>query len=561
MKKLLSIAVLLMGISSLSFVSAQCIKGDCYSGQGSYIYPSGAKYVGEFRNGKINGKGILFFSNGNKYIGEWKNHYREGYGRLLYSNGDEYEGNFKGSKFHGDGVISYTSGDEYDGNWVANAMQGIGIYSFNNGDRYEGYFKDNKFNGQGTMLYASGGKYVGKWRNNKKNGKGILYDRNGRKTEGNWANGKLSNRENTQTQSTASNSSSNSSGNSGNYSDLNKLRDCNKIYCKTGKGKFTYSDGSKYTGDFVNGSPQGRGTCIYSNGDKYVGGWKKHAPHGEGIMYYANGRVLGSRWTYGKPSGKLEADNEKIQNNEVIVDESDQVKIWAVVVGVARYTHMPMLKFTDDDAYQVYAFLKSPEGGALPDNQIRVLIDENATRKNIMENMRKVFLQADDNDVVIFYYSGHGYAGAFLPIDFDGHYNQLRHEDVTNILKESKAKHKLVLADACHSGSILAMKAPVAGTLKKYYSAFENTRGGTALFMSSKGEEFSLEDSGLRQGIFSHFLIRGLKGEADANKNKIVTISELYRFVFLKVNDYTNQIQTPTLSGDYDQNMPVSVMR
>lgn len=175
--------------------------------------------------------------------------------------------------------------------------------------------------------------------------------------------------------------------------------------------------------------------------------------------------------------------------------------------------------------------------------------------------MRQVFLQADENDVVIFYYSGHGYAGSFLPVDFDGYYNQLKHSEVTALLKESKAKHKLVLADACHSGSITAMKAPVSGTLRKYYTAFESSRGGTALFMSSKGEEFSLEDRGLRQGIFSHFLIRGLKGEADVNKNKIVTIRELYNFVFTKVNNYTNQIQTPTLTGDYDQNMPVAVIR
>ena len=70
-------------------------------------------------------------------------------------------------------------------------------------------------------------------------------------------------------------------------------------------------------------------------------------------------------------------------------------------------------------------------------------------------------------------------------------------------------------------------------------SAFDNSTGGTALLMSSKGEEYSLEDQGLRQGIFSHYLIRGLKGEADKNKNKIVTIQELYDFVFKKVRNYT----------------------
>ncbi|HEB62275.1 MAG TPA: caspase family protein, partial [Bacteroidetes bacterium] len=282
----------------------------------------------------------------------------------------------------------------------------------------------------------------------------------------------------------------------------------------------------------------------------------------EGIMYYKNGKVLGAIWTYGKPTAKINANNDQVNVQHVKVDISSEVKIWAVVVGVARYSHLPVLKFTDDDAYQIYAFLKSPEGGALPDNQISVLIDENATRKNIIKAMNNIFLKADQNDVILFYYSGHGFPGAFLPVDYDGFYNQLKHEEVKDILEKSKAKHKIVLADACNSGSLLAMKSvPLKSILEKYYAAFETSSGGTALLMSSKGEEFSLEDRGLRQGIFSHFLIRGLKGEADTNRNKIVTIQELYNFVYQKVRAYTNNIQSPTLTGDYDQSMPVAVIR
>ncbi|NNE28474.1 MAG: peptidase C14 caspase catalytic subunit p20, partial [Saprospiraceae bacterium] len=77
----------------------------------------------------------------------------------------------------------------------------------------------------------------------------------------------------------------------------------------------------------------------------------------------------------------------------------------------------------------------------------------------------------------------------------------------------------------------------------------------------SKGDEFSLEDLGLRQGIFSHFLMKGLKGEADSDKNKIVTITELYDFVADKVSAYTNYSQNPTISGNFDPRMPVSTIR
>ena len=73
-------------------------------------------------------------------------------------------------------------------------------------------------------------------------------------------------------------------------------------------------------------------------------------------------------------------EDDNIGQEYVKVDRDDEVKVWAVVVGIGRYTTMPVLKYTDDDAYHIYAFLKSPEGGALPDSQIRLLIDEDAFR-------------------------------------------------------------------------------------------------------------------------------------------------------------------------------------
>ena len=79
--------------------------------------------------------------------------------------------------------------------------------------------------------------------------------------------------------------------------------------------------------------------------------------------------------------------------------------------------------------------------------------------------------------------------------------------------------------------------------------------------MSSKSDETSLESSGLRQGVFSHFLIRGLKGEADIDNNKIVSVQELFDFVDENVRAYTMNRQSPVIKGDYDGKMTVSVVR
>ncbi|MEZ4948937.1 MAG: hypothetical protein R2784_06040 [Saprospiraceae bacterium] len=101
--------------------------------------------------------------------------------------------------------------------------------------------------------------------------------------------------------------------------------------------------------------------------------------------------------------------------------------------------------------------------------------------------------------------------GSFLPVDYDGYNNRILHEEIRDLMMKSKAKQKVVFADACYSGSILAMKAPVEQTLNRYYDAFKETNGGIALMMSSKGEEFSLEDGGLRSGIFSYYHNQGIE--------------------------------------------------
>jgi len=541
------LVLVLLIFSSVLNLSAQheCIKGNCIDGYGTYEFPGGARYIGDFRNGKMDGKGILTYPDGSKYIGNWKEQERAGKGRMILANGDEYFGFFKMSKYDGEGLMTYANGSSYEGQWQQGQPHGEGVFSFQNGDRYEGQLESGIFAGRGTMFYSDGSRYEGQWQANLRQGLGTLYYANGEQINGQWENnqylaewGKLA-----------------FSG------DTTNLRNCNTMNCTSGKGKFTYQDGSKYIGDFNNGIPTGVGNVYYSSGDRYEGGWQRHAPHGKGVMYYANGKIVGALWDNGSPTQQLFTSQQTPQQ-EVRMETSPEVKIWAVVVGAARYTHMPVLRYTDDDAYQLFAFLKSPEGGALPDNQIQLLIDEDATHEGILSAMRSVFMRADENDMILFYFSGHGLPGGFLPIDYDGFANRLEHEEIRQVLQQSHSKHKLVLADACHAGSLLAARAPTIHlAIQEYYEALNASSGGTALLLSSKGEEYSLEDRGLRSGIFSHFLIRGLKGEANTNTDNLITIRELFNYVHQRVRQYTGNVQTPTLTGTFDENMPVSVIR
>jgi uncharacterized caspase-like protein len=242
------------------------------------------------------------------------------------------------------------------------------------------------------------------------------------------------------------------------------------------------------------------------------------------------------------------------------------MRIWVVVVGVAAYRHIPGLNYTDDDAYRMYAFYKSPEGGSLPDGQVRVLIDEDATRSNVMKAMKDVYSQATKNDAIIFFFSGHGAKEAFLTQEYggtsDGSKGLLMHSEIQSLFDHSPAQYKYIIADACHSGNWAQQGVKSAASAEQqFYQAFEQSGGGSVLLLSSMGNEYSIENSGIRQGIFTHFLIRGLKGEADVNNDRVVSVTELFNFVETNVVQSTNHRQTPVLAGDYKNNPPISVVR
>lgn len=542
---------LMLAVFSLASLSAQCISGNCQ-----------------------NGKGTIKFSNNSRYTGQFLNGRQHGTGKMTFANGNAYEGQFVNGKMEGSGTMTYPNGDRYAGKWSKDQPNGAGIYYFVTKERYDGNFVNGAFDGQGIMYYPDGAYYSGNWRNNKKHGPGKMVSANGSVQSGQWANGKLSSAANSNNSGVASNNKPTTTSNnkpsttarpSNSKPDVSGKRNCGAVYCRSGKGYYDYPDGSRWIGDFKEGVPNGQGVCHYANGDRYEGEWANNAPYGEGIMYFSSGRVYGAVWVNGAPVKELDSD-EIMPSDPVKMENTKSVKVYAVVVGVGKYTAMPSLKFTDDDAYRFYSHLKSPEGGALPDDQIAVLVDEGATRENVLGTMRQYFLKADENDVVLLYFSGHGLEGCFLPVDYDGFNNKIRHEEIKKIFMQSRAKHKLCIADACHSGSLdynanFAAKGPTPVSLQRYYQAFEESDGGIALLMSSKAEELSLEDHGLRQGVFTYYVLQGMKGAGDRNGDYLVTIKELYNYVYAKVREYTAGSQTPVLTGEYDDAMPVSLRR
>lgn len=540
-------------------LDANCIIGNCSNGKGTYLFRDGSKYTGYFSRGKAHGQGTYYHRDGAMYVGSFVQGVKHGTGKLTFKTKEVYTGNFENGVINGKGKMSYINGDVYIGEWVNGKSSGLGKYIFADGEVYEGDFVNGLFSGKGKLTRKDGSYYDGEWQNNKKDGEGISFA-HGKKMKVYHENNVLLREEAivNSTQVVTNSPISNTS--------TTKILDCNKEYCHNSLGSLRYKDGSIYTGQFINGKGEGNGKCKYANGDRYEGGWKNHAPHGQGTMHFAKGTVYAAIWDNGVPKQKISTASPPViaQNNktEMIKKPDNKTKIYALIAGVASYNHMPSLKYTDDDAYQLYAFLKSPEGGAIPDDNIKIMIDDAVTRKSLLQELHSISAKADSDDVLLIYLSGHGLDGAYVPSDFDGSKNQVTYSDILELIDNSAAKHKLFITDACHSGSMLASaRTPYNVALENFYSAYSAVDGGTAIMMSSKKEEVSLEYGGLRQGVFSHFLIKGLKGQADINSDKLITISELYSYVSSSVKSYTANAQNPSIMGDFDQQMPVGWVR
>lgn len=85
---------------------------------GSYNWPYGDKYVGEWQDNKRNGQGTYTFADGDKYVGEWKDNKRNGHGSFAFANGEKYVGEFKSGNYHGFGVLYAPDGSvKQEGAW------------------------------------------------------------------------------------------------------------------------------------------------------------------------------------------------------------------------------------------------------------------------------------------------------------------------------------------------------------------------------------------------------------------------------------------------------------
>lgn len=242
---------------------------------------------------------------------------------------------------------------------------------------------------------------------------------------------------------------------------------------------------------------------------------------------------------------------------------------YAIVIGISDYKNLKAsdrLPFAEKDAQNIYSALISKEAGNIEFENIVKLLGRDATLENLRNAIENWLpAKAGPADRVIVFFVGHGFVdaagrGYLAPYDIEPAdmsrtaYPMDRLGEVLS--KEVKARWKLLLTDACHSGKITVNTT--------YEKINENLRGlpqGFLTLSSSRASQASYEDAELAggNGVFSYFLARGWLGEADEEPaDGKVTADELVAYVQREVRQYAKakgRQQNPQESGEFPDEM------
>ncbi len=255
---------------------------------------------------------------------------------------------------------------------------------------------------------------------------------------------------------------------------------------------------------------------------------------------------------------------------------------WAVIVGISRYkdSRIPSLRYAVADATAFYKWIVSPTGAKYAPAHVKLLLEQEATAANLKEALFDWLRQALAEDTVIIYFACHGSPDSpdsgenLYLLPYDAHYDKISTTgfpmwDIETALKRFiKAKRVVVIADACHSGGVgqqfdiarRAARGLKVNSISAGFQSLSQIAEGICVLSASDKNQFSQEGRqwGGGHGVFTHFLIRGLDGEADYNEDQAVTMGELIPFVSQQVRRETRNAQSPTIAGRFDPTLRIA---
>jgi hypothetical protein len=201
-----------------------------------------------------------------------------------------------------------------------------------------------------------------------------------------------------------------------------------------------------------------------------------------------------------------------------IVSDSDSVKKYAVVVGTGFVIQ------STNDAQDMKKILR--------DNgwDVTCLTFIEATKPNILASISLMGLREDSNDIVMFYFSGHGTYNTIAAWGGLG----ISVGDLNDRFDSFDSKKMVMIFDTCHAGSL-----PKASSEENNIDGFDGifdrlAKVGRTIITSCKRFENSAGSSELNNGIFTYYYLEGLEGKGFSDKDFDGKISAKEAFKYAK---------------------------
>jgi|GEM_PF-3786057 len=256
------------------------------------------------------------------------------------------------------------------------------------------------------------------------------------------------------------------------------------------------------------------------------------------------------------PKGVEVVVEERIEDVDYTVPKRKlkREKGYAVIVGLTKYQNLRGPKFARKDAeiFEKYAI----NVFGIPPGNIRLLTDEKATSSVIKGYLRDWLSRKEGFKVI--YFAGHGVpdpenprSGASYILPYDGNpelkTTLIGVEEIARYSRNNEKDTIIVILDACFSG-VGGGRTPELAQRPLVVARIPSTGG---IYLSAaEGSQPSKDYEKAKHGYFTYYLLLGLKGRADSNRDGWITTKELYDYVKSNVEEVTDGLQIPVLKPE-----------
>jgi WD40 repeat protein/uncharacterized caspase-like protein len=253
----------------------------------------------------------------------------------------------------------------------------------------------------------------------------------------------------------------------------------------------------------------------------------------------------------------------RVKSRPKVTVPDTTAKLWILLVGVNQYQdedNLSSLQYSALDCQGLGEALKEATA-SFPEKEVIIhhdFVSQRPQFTDVQRSLLHIVNSAGSKDTILFYFSGHGIFDSQTQQVFlclaDTNTNNLLTTGLplNTLLKQlsnCKASQQLVWLDACHSGGMT-----LRGTVKESFAdpssqlvevlrhKASESKGFYALLSCDQTQQ-SWEFPELGHGVFTYYLMRGLRGEA-ADSQGIIEADALYQYVYhqtLRYIDKTNQ--------------------